>query len=165
MQAQFCPGWRQTLGLWTQRLPGRGQMHHPLTPEQKALSVQADTAFRITGYEGSRRIHSASRRPCPEPLQVSLANQTPLPPSSIRMKSCYPPPAGPRKGKWTRRTQPLGQACAPTIRFTKVVSLHQAPPGPLSLAPPFYPWWQMVLSPAGLNTLALPKLYLQENSP
>lgn len=126
-------------------------MHHPLAPEQKALSVQADTAFRITGYEGSRRIHSASRRPCPEPLQVSLANQTPLPPSSIRMKSCYLPPAGPRKGKWTQRTQPLGQACAPTIRFTKVVSLHQAPPGPLSLPPPFYPWRRMVLSAAGLT--------------
>lgn len=75
----------------------------PLTPEQKALSVQADTAFQITGYEGSRRIHSVSRRPCPEPPQVSLANQTPLPLSSIRMKSCYPPPAGPRKGKWTQK--------------------------------------------------------------
>lgn len=98
MQAQFYPGWRQNLGLWTQRLPGRGQMHHPLTPEQKALSVQADTAFQITGYEGSRRIH-----PCPDPLQVSLAVQTPLPPSSIRTKSCYPPPAGPRKGRWTQK--------------------------------------------------------------
>lgn len=43
------------------------------------------------------------RRPCPEPLHTSRANRTPRPPSNIRMKSCCPHPAGPRKGRWTQR--------------------------------------------------------------
>lgn len=49
-----------------------------------------------------------SRRPCPEPLQISLANQTPLPPSSTTMNSCCPHPAGPRKGRWTQNDTATG---------------------------------------------------------